>query len=115
MLVRDAKPSDLPAIVAIYNHAIETTVATFDLATFTVEARRDWFAQFGAEHPLIVCEGDAGTVLGYAYYLPYRSRAAYDATKETTIYTHEAARRRGVATSLYAELMRARKRPACTR
>ena len=63
-----------------------------------------------------MCEGDVGTVLGYAYYLPYRSRAAYDATKETTIYTHEAARRRGVATRLYAELIaRARKRPACTR
>jgi phosphinothricin acetyltransferase len=104
MLVRDATHADLPAIVDIYNQAIATTVATFDLEPFTVEQRVDWFMQFGAEHPLLVCE-DHGAVLGFAYYLPYRSKAAYDATKETTIYTHHAARRRGVADRLYSALI----------
>jgi len=104
MLVRDAVRTDLPAIVDIYNHAIATTLATFDLEPFTVEQRVAWFAQFGAEHPLLVCE-QAGAVLGFAYYLPYREKAAYDATKETTIYTHHEARRRGVADRLYGALI----------
>src|SRR5687768_994980 len=104
MLVRDATRADLPAIVDIYNQAIATTVATFDLEPFTVEQRVDWFMQFGVEHPLLVCE-DQGAVLGFAYYLPYRSKAAYDATKETTIYTHDRARRRGVADRLYGALI----------
>jgi phosphinothricin acetyltransferase len=109
MLVRDATRADLPAIVAIYNQAIDATVATFDLEPFTVEERVAWFEQFGAEHPLLVCE-DTGEVLGFAYYLPYRDKPAYAATKETTIYTHRAARRRGVADLLYGELIaRARK------
>jgi phosphinothricin acetyltransferase len=104
MRVRNATIDDLPAIVDIYNHAIETSVATFDLEPYAVAERREWFAQFGAEHPLLVCE-DAGEVHGFAYYTPYRTKAAYNATKETTIYTHSAARRRGVATRLYTELI----------
>jgi L-amino acid N-acyltransferase len=104
MHVRDATRADLPAIVAIYNHAIETTVATFDIAPFTVEQRGEWFAQFDREHPLLVCEHD-GAVVGFAYYLPFRTKAAYDGTKETTVYTHHAHRRRGVADRLYGELI----------
>lgn len=104
MLVRDATRADLPAIVDIYNHEILTTAATFDLEPFTVEQRVDWFMQFGGEHPLLVCD-HGGAVLGFAYYLPYRSKAAYDATKETTIYTHHRARRRGVGDRLYGELI----------
>jgi L-amino acid N-acyltransferase len=104
MLVRDATRADLPAIVEIYNHAITTTVATFDLEPFTVEQRLPWFAQFGAEHPLLVCE-DQGAVIGFAYYLPYRDKPAYAATKETTLYTHREARRRGAGDRLYDELI----------
>jgi L-amino acid N-acyltransferase len=104
MHVRDATRADLPAIVAIYNHAIETTVATFDLTPFTVEQRGEWFAQFDSAHPLLVCERDR-EILGFAYYLPFRTKAAYDGTKETTVYTHHAHRRSGVADRLYVELI----------
>lgn len=104
MLVRDATRADLPAIVDIYNQAIATTVATFDVEPFTVQERLAWFARFGAEHPLLVCE-EAGAVLGFAYYLPYRDKPAYAATKETTVYTDHRARRRGVADRLYGELI----------
>jgi phosphinothricin acetyltransferase len=105
MQVRDALDSDLPAIVRIYNHAIVNTVATFDLAPYMVEKRRDWVAQFGGEHPLLVCETEGGAVVGFAYYLPYRSKAAYARTKETTIYIDPAYHRRGIGGILYAELI----------
>lgn len=108
MIVRDAAPGDLPAIVAIYNREIETGVATFDLAPYAVEDRRDWFAQFGAEHPLLVCEAPEAParVAGFAYYLPYRAKAGYARTKETTIYVDPDFRRRGVGRALYGELFR---------
>lgn len=88
-VVRAAAAADLPAIVAIYNHAIEHTTATFDTEPFTVDSRRPWLAEFGAQHPLLVAEDDA--VVGFACYLPYRDRPAYARTKEVTIYVAEAA------------------------
>jgi phosphinothricin acetyltransferase len=105
MLVRDATRDDLPAIVEIYNHAIVHTVATFDLEPYTVEQRQEWFAQFDAQHPLLVCERAASTsVLGFACYTPFRTKAAYAYSKETTIYTHVDARRQGVGRALYEAL-----------
>jgi phosphinothricin acetyltransferase len=103
IVVRIAELRDLPAIVAIYNHAVRETTATFDTEPVTAESRRQWFAQFGGEHPLLVAEG-AGTVSGFAYYLPYRSRPAYRTSKESTIYVAPELHRRGVASALYAEL-----------
>ena len=106
MRIRDATREDLPGILAIYNHAIEHTVATFDLEPFSIAAREPWLAQFGAEHPLLVCERVAGELLGYAYYLPFRDKAGYAQTKESTVYTHPAARRQGVASLLYQVLIK---------
>ncbi len=40
MKIREATIDDLPDIVRIYNHAVENSVATFDLETYTPEQRR---------------------------------------------------------------------------
>lgn len=104
MMIRPATLDDLPAIVRIYNHAIETSVATFDLEPYTVEQRREWFAQFGAEHPLLVAD-DGGETIGFAYYLPYRSKPGYATTKETTVYVDSGHHRAGVGSALYGRLI----------
>ena len=107
-VVRRAREEDLAPITAIYNHYVQHTVATFDLVPFRVEDRRAWFEQFDGNdsegHPLLVAEID-GRVVGYAYYLPYRPKAAYAHTKETTIYVDPQARGRGVGSALYSELI----------
>lgn len=103
-VVRAASEADLPDIVAIYNHAIEHTTATFDTVPYTVDARRPWLAQFGDAHPLLVAV--TGRVLGFAYYLPYRERPAYARTKEVTVYVAEDAAGRGVGSALYDALIR---------
>jgi phosphinothricin acetyltransferase len=105
MLVRIASADDLPEIVRIYNHAIETSTATFDLTPYSVDQRLGWFEQFGATHPLLVAEGEAGTVAGFAYYLPYRAKEGYRFTKETTIYVDARYQRRGTGSALYAALV----------
>lgn len=102
--VREAKAEDLTAIVRIYNHAIETSVATFDTEPFTVDRRHEWFAQFGRERPLLVCEA-GGAVAGFAYYLPYHAKPGYARTMETTLYVDPAYQRRGVGSALYEELI----------
>ena len=68
MNVRTVSRADLPAIARIYNDAIETSTATFDLHPFGVEERDSWFAQFeDGDLPLLVCEAGGG-VVGFAYY-----------------------------------------------
>lgn len=104
--VRRATTDDLGAIAAIYNHAIEHTVATFDVDKVTLAERRVWYAQFDDVHPLFVCDPVAGgAVAGYAYYLPFRQKAAYARTKECTVYVAPEAHRRGVGTALYTEIV----------
>jgi len=93
----------LGPIVAIYNHAVRETTATFDTEPVTVAGKSQWFAQFGPEHPLLVAES-AGKVAGFAYYLPYRSRPGYRSSKVSTIYVAPERHRKGIASSLYAEL-----------
>lgn len=104
MHVRRGTGDDLAAIAAIYNHAIEHTTATFDVERVTLAERRVWFAQFDEVHPLFVCESD-GAVVGYAYYLPFRQKAAYALTKECTVYVAPDAHRRGVGTALYTAVV----------
>lgn len=137
MQIRDARPDDLAAIIRIYNHYVESSVTTFDVEPVTAEQRAEWFAQFGGEFPMLVCEeageedggeeGDAGgrsniggaggegnigsdgddaNILGFAYYLPYRAKPGYDATRETTVYVRAGIERRGVGSALYRELIR---------
>jgi L-amino acid N-acyltransferase YncA len=105
MHVRAATAADLPAIVEIFNRAIETSVAIFELSPYRLEERAAWFTQFGDDHPLLVHDEGDGDVDGFAYYLPFRAKAAYARTKEITVYTRERARRRGVASRLYEALI----------
>jgi phosphinothricin acetyltransferase len=104
MSVREASVEDLPEIVRIYNQAVVGGVATFDLEPFTTEERLPWFQQFDEDHPLLVAE-QSGGLAGFAYYLPYRAKAAYARTKECTVYVDESCQGAGVGTRLYARLI----------
>ncbi|MGL5910400.1 MAG: GNAT family N-acetyltransferase, partial [Phycicoccus sp.] len=102
-VVRPATPADLPSMAAIYNDAVATTVATFD-----VEPRSDdHYAELVSstrpgDHALVA---DAeGTVVGFAYAGSYRPRPAYDGTRETSVYLASSARGRGVGRALYDQL-----------
>ena len=58
MQIRSATPADLPALVELYNGYVATSPCTFDVEPFTVEGRRPWLAQFGAQgrYRLLVAE-----------------------------------------------------------
>lgn len=105
--IRDAIQDDLPAIVAIYNHYVVHTAATFDLTPVRVDERQAWFAQFAPDtrHRLLVATGPADDLLGYAYSGPLRPRAAYDRSVETSIYLRPDAIGRGLGSRLYGALL----------
>jgi phosphinothricin acetyltransferase len=103
--IRPAARADVPRLTEIYNYYVVNTPVTFDVEPYTVERREAWFAQFGAvgRYRLLVAEG-AGGVVGYAGTTPFRPKAAYETTVETTIYCAPDAAGKGIGTRLYAAL-----------
>jgi L-amino acid N-acyltransferase YncA len=99
-MIRQATDADLPAILAIYNHAVEQTTAVFEYRAHTLDMRREWFrAKQAASLPVFVAsEGDR--VLGFATYGPFRAWPAYKYSVELSVYVDVGARRRGIGTEL---------------
>lgn len=105
VVIRTATAADLPALAAVYDEAVAKSVASFDLEPRGADhlaARLD--STSPGDH-VVVAEDD-GVVLGMAYAGTYRPRAAYDGTRETSVYLAPAARGRGVGRALYEELLR---------
>jgi len=98
--IRLADAGDLPAIVEIYNHAVEKEQCA-DLEPVTVESRRAWFeAHPAGRRPLFVCV-DESVVVGWASLSDHRpGRAALRHTAEITNYVHRDWQRRGVGAAL---------------
>lgn len=102
---RTATEADLNDIAAIYNHAVEHSLATFDLEP---PDRDYWLAKLAGDHPgdhLLVAVDEADSVVGYAYSWSYRPRPAYNLTRETSIYLDSSVRGRGVGRMLYPALL----------
>ncbi|MFH1304314.1 MAG: N-acetyltransferase family protein [Planctomycetota bacterium] len=99
MKIRPAELSDLDAITEIYNEAILTTTATFDLEPKTREERLEWFESHDARFPILVAECE-GRVVGWACLSRWRPRRAYDATAETSFYVKEDQRGKGIGRQL---------------
>jgi phosphinothricin acetyltransferase len=106
--VRPVREGDWPALTELYNHYVVETAITFDVEPSNVEQRRARFAPVAADGPyrLLVAEQD-GIAVGYAASMPFRSKAAYATTVETSIYLHARACGQGVGRLLYEALFAA--------
>lgn len=102
--IRDAVSADTEALLGIYRPFVLETAVSFELeAPSAVEfERRIRDAQ--SKWSWLVAERE-GEILGYAYGSPYRSRAAYRWSVETSAYVDGAYRRQGVGKALYAQLL----------
>jgi phosphinothricin acetyltransferase len=103
--IRHATSSDLGALTALYNHYVESTAITFDLAPFTEEARGSWLDQFKptGRYQLFVAENDE-TIAGYACSQRFRVKRAYETSVETSIYLAPGEQGKGLGSSLYRTL-----------
>ncbi len=107
LLIRPFAWQDVPAITAIYRHAVEHTVATFD----TEPPGETFFAdKFGhlidQGHPVLIGERE-GAAVAYAYATTYRPRPAYRFTCENSIYVHPSHQGRGIGSLLLGRLIEA--------
>ncbi len=97
--IRRAALEDVPAITDIYNEAILTSAATFDIDPKTVEDRTAWFQINDDRHPILVAVVD-GKVVGWASLTRWSDRRAYDDSAETTFYVHSKYRGQGIGRKL---------------
>lgn len=105
LTVRPADRADVPAILGIYNEAVENTTASYDLAPVSLESRLTWFDhKQEAGWPVLVAEQD-GMVVGWATYGPYREKAGYAGTVEHSVYVHAGGRGGGIGKALMAALI----------
>jgi L-amino acid N-acyltransferase YncA len=103
--VRPVRDTDIPAIAAIYAHAVLHGTASFEVEPpDETEMTRRVRAVIDAGFPYLVAEKD-GRVLGYAYAGPYRTRPAYRNSIENSVYVGPAAHRLGVGRALLSELI----------
>ncbi len=96
---------DIPAVNDIYNYYIENTAITFDIEPKTIKEREAWFAQFadyGRHQCLVALDGE--NLRGWACSGPFRPKAAYNTSVETSIYLAPDAGGHGIGTLLYDAL-----------
>lgn len=104
--MRFGEAGDLAALTDIYNHYITETHITFDTEPFAVGARTHWFTQFGEAGPHRLYVGLVDdVVVGYATSTPFKDRAAYRTSVETTVYLHPGHTGQGYGGSLYGLLL----------
>jgi len=97
---RDARSEDFTTITEIYNHYVNTSVATFEEDPVTVRDMLERFSVFKtAGLPYIVAE-EHGQVIGYAYLSYWRTRSAFRFSVENTVYLAPGNERKGVGKRL---------------
>jgi phosphinothricin acetyltransferase len=99
--IRPAAEADLPALAAIYDHEVTHGYATFDTEPQGVAP---FAAKLAGPDHLVVGEQDS-RMLGYAYSAPFRTRPAYAATREVSVYLHRDGQGRGLGRLLYDDLL----------
>ncbi|WP_298080755.1 GNAT family N-acetyltransferase, partial [uncultured Cardiobacterium sp.] len=104
-IIRPARATDLPAIVAIYNSTIESRASTADLAPVSVASRQAWFAAHHGNRPLYVVEDTDGTIAAWSSFSDYYPRAAYRISAEISIYVAPERRGNGLGRKLLQEML----------
>jgi L-amino acid N-acyltransferase YncA len=105
LIIRNAAPKDLPAILEIINHAILTTTAIYDYDARTLEEQTTWFEKMIADGmPVIVAEHDK-QVIGYGSYNIFRPKVGYRFSVEHSIYLNDRSRGIGVGGKLLGSLI----------
>lgn len=105
MHIRACAVTDLDAVQAIYAHHVRTGLGTFEeLPPSVAEMRQRFEALVQANFPFLVAEIDQH-VAGYAYAGPFRARAAYRHTSESSVYVAADMQRRGVGHALMLQVI----------
>ena len=101
MLIRKAKPKDIPAITRILNEAIRWGKATAIRDEVSENNRREWLADHSTELYTVFVAEIEGEVVGYMSIGPYRKgRQAFRHTAEVSYFVDFNHHRKGIAKAL---------------
>lgn len=101
MAIREAMPSDVAAMLAIYEEYVQNTAVSFEYETPTVEEFTKRLQEHKQMYPWFVWEED-GRVLGYAYAGRAFERAAYAWNAEISCYLQ--IKGKGIGRKLYTAI-----------
>jgi phosphinothricin acetyltransferase len=104
MRIRAASPLDAEACAAIYRPHVEAGATSFEESAPSGEEMAERIRETSGSHPWLVGEQD-GTVCGFAYAGPHRSRAAYRWAVDVALYVDDGRRRQGIGRALYEALL----------
>jgi L-amino acid N-acyltransferase YncA len=103
-MLRHCTPADAAQICDIYNYYVRETVVTFEESPVLEMDMARRIADITPRLPWLVWEMDGG-ILGYAYATPWKVRAAYRHSVESSIYLAQQATGRGLGSRLYTALI----------
>ncbi|MBR5551296.1 MAG: N-acetyltransferase [Muribaculaceae bacterium] len=103
-MIRYVTQRDIKRITEIYNDYIINTTISFEVKPLTEDEMRNRIESVLAHGPFLVWEED-GEIAGYCYAHPWKERAAYHNTLETTVYLAPQYFRRGIGSQLMRELI----------
>ena len=106
--IRFVSSADAQQILNIYEPFVLNTATSFETNVPPLSEFQERIKSYSSLAPWLVAELD-GQIVGYAYATAHRSRGAYQWSQETTVYIHPDFRKRGIAQTLYEQLLSALK------
>jgi len=103
--IRIAKKEDAKELLKIYAPYVENTAVSLECAVPTLAEFEERIEHTLEKYPYLVAE-IGGEIVGYTYAGPFKPRAAYEWSVETSIYVREDHRGTGIGKELYCELER---------
>jgi L-amino acid N-acyltransferase YncA len=105
--IRPSVEADVEAIAAIYARHVLNGTGSFETEPPSIEEMRDRRALLVARNFPHLVAMRFGEVVGYSYAGPYRSRAAYGGTVESSVYVRSDVIGRGIGKQLLQALISA--------
>lgn len=104
MKIANVSVDDAEKLLEIYAPYVKDTAISFEYKIPSVEEFKQRIINISSKYPYIKAVDDSGKILGYAYAAPFKTRAAYDWSVETTIYVQSEKRKNGIGSFLYNAL-----------
>jgi len=105
--IRPARREDCPAILDIYNDAVLTTTASYDIEPRSLEHRYAWFEDHTRNDYAIFVAEQSGSIVGWSSLSRFHDRFGYRFTAENSIYVAAPHRGRGLGSALMQPLLEA--------
>ncbi|MBL0374049.1 N-acetyltransferase [Rhizobium sp. KVB221] len=104
--IRNAAISDVSVVTEIYRESVLNGIGTYELEPPSeIEMTSRFNAVTGQNYPYLIAEDENGSILGYAYASPFRTRPAYRYLAENSVYVSPEARGMGVGLTLLEALL----------